>query len=332
MSRPRYNHVLVVKGAMIVHAHLCGVELDERYESQKLTLLKKAPLMVKAMVASCRERQYLKQCMAVIKFEQLLTQGMWVNDDTVSGQTPHVTQKMVKTWPKVKSIKEFASLTDAEREALPNFANLTDVERGEVHAAAAAIPRVTAKVSAFVQDDSDAKIYAEDLVTVRAVMTRENISPGGKAADVYAAKWPASRPEGWWIILSTREGKIVSVEKVTKPDRVFKQDVKFMSPPPGSYEMHLHVMSDSYVGVDQTVPIKFDVLSPSLLPEYKVHEDDAALDDEPTLFDQLMAGNIEEESDSEEEKDKDDGEDDDDSSDDDDDSDSDDELELKKKK
>jgi len=72
-----------------------------------------------------------------------------------------------------------------------------------------------------------------------------------------------------------------------------------MAPPVGTYDMEVHVMSNSYVSLDVKLPVKFDVLSPDLLPEYKPHKDDMALDEEPTMFEQMMAGNIEEDSEDE---------------------------------
>ena len=96
MSRPRYNHVLVVKGAMLIHAHLMRVPLPPNYSAQLLQVLKQSGRMLTAMVGSCRERQYLKQAIAVIKFEQMLVQAMWQGDDEVASQMPHVTANMVK--------------------------------------------------------------------------------------------------------------------------------------------------------------------------------------------------------------------------------------------
>merc|ERR1712085_71845 len=70
--------------------------------------------------------------------------------------------------------------------------------------------------------------------------------------------------------------------------------------------------SNAYVGLDQKMKVKLTTLDNSVLEEYKVHPDDAELDDEPTLFEEMLNANVEEDSD-------DDSDDSDDESDDDDD-------------
>ena len=65
-------------------------------------------------------------------------------------------------------------------------------------------------------------------------------------------------------------------------------ELRFMAPPrAGSYEMELQVLSDCYLGLDQTVTLKLDVLPASELPEYAAHPEDLELDNDPTIFEQV---------------------------------------------
>merc|ERR1712238_109990 len=61
-------------------------------------------------------------------------------------------------------------------------------------------------------------------------------------------------------------------------------------------------------GLDQKMKIALKTLDNSVLEEYKVHPDDAELDDEPTLFEEM--GNTQVEDDSDDESDSDDEDDD----------------------
>ena len=65
--------------------------------------------------------------------------------------------------------------------------------------------------------------------------------------------------------------------------------------------MQLLILSDCYLGLDQTHAISFSVRPASELPEYAPHPEDVELDNEPTLFEQVLASNIDEESSDEEE-------------------------------
>ena len=81
------------------------------------------------------------------------------------------------------------------------------------------------------------------------------------------------------------------------PHRVFNHNIKFLAPRQGEYNFDLFVKSNAYVGLDQKSKVELKTLDNSALPEYKVHPDDAELDDEPTLFEEMLNANIEQDSD-----------------------------------
>ena len=78
-----------------------------------------------------------------------------------------------------------------------------------------------------------------------------------------------------------------------------KHDIKFLAPRTGEYKFDLHMLSDSYVGLDSRTSVNLSTLNLSVLPEYKIHPDDAELDNEPTLFEEMMNTKVKEDSDSE---------------------------------
>ena len=55
--------------------------------------------------------------------------------------------------------------------------------------------------------------------------------------------------------------------------------------------------STDYLGLDVREQVKMTVIPAAQLPEYKAHPDDLNLDDEPTLFEQVMSGNADTDSD-----------------------------------
>ena len=191
----------------------------------------------------------------------------------------------------------------------------------------------------FYEDDPDAgpapepspdapkgdQIYEQDLVTLRITLTHENIpesttKKGGanpRAPPVYAPLFPKTIRESWWLILTDKlekpelrtknngETTIHAIEKISDQSRVVVHELRFMAPQKaGTYEMTLHVYSDCYMGLDQTIPLIFTVAPADELPEYEPHPEDVELDNEPTLFEQVMAANVDDSSDDEEEGDK----------------------------
>ena len=77
--------------------------------------------------------------------------------------------------------------------------------------------------------------------------------------------------------------------------------VKMMAPnKPGTVKLDVFVKSDSYMGLDQQKAVEFEVISAATLPQYEPHPDDLELDNEPTLFEQVMQA-YDDETDSEDE-------------------------------
>jgi len=262
--------------------------------------------LVDAMITVCQHQEAFKSVLQCIKFGQHITQACWMKDSTLL-QLPHFTDAEAKYAGKgknpIKSIAKYIQTPDDEKKGLNNF---TPEQKDDVFKCCKIIPDISVETKIFVDDDEDGKVYENDLCTVQVKVTRNNLEEGEKADLVHAPHFPFPKKEAWWIILGGSNGKIIHMEKVKSPDREFTHDIKFLAPAQGQYNFDLHVMSNSYIDVDQKLSVDLETLDASALPEYKVHPDDAELDDEPTLFEEMMAANVEEDSDSEEEEDSDD--------------------------
>jgi translocation protein SEC63 len=157
------------------------------------------------------------------------------------------------------------------------------------------------------------------------------------AGPVYAPFFPATVYEGWWLVLTDRvttseavttttnaantnplggadQIGIHAFEKISDQHRIVTHEIRFLAPAKaGHYEYQLQILSDCYLGLDESFVISFDVRAASELPVYKPHQEDIDLDNEPTLFEQMVAQNLDESSEEDEDdEDEDDGEDDDD--------------------
>jgi len=183
------------------------------------------------------------------------------------------------------------------------LANMTDAEKNDVLKCCSLVPDITVQSGVYVDDDEDDTVYEGDLVTVEVCITRNNLPEGEKAGLVHAPRFPFPKQEAWWVALGTKEGKIISIVKVKDPDRVVKHKIKFLAPRQGEYEFDLVVKSNAYVGLDQKHKVKLTTKDPSVLPAYKIHPEDAELDDEPTLFEDMLGANVEEDSDSDDDSD-----------------------------
>jgi translocation protein SEC63 len=299
-------------------------------------MLIKAPELIEGMIEICHQRKWLETTLSAIKFSQCIVQGLWYTDHPLM-QVPHVTMEMAKEMSRETAnashaMIEFLRLPDKDKTGLTG---LSDAQKKDVYEACKIIPSMRIVTTLFVEeeetdfyegeDDAPApvpapdapkgdQIFEQDLVTLRVSMTRENVAEGTKkkrtsAPPVHAPLFPKTIRENWWLILTdkadTRKGAsaevtIHAIEKISDQSRVISHELRFMAPQhAGEYEMDLHIYSDCYIGLDVCVPITFTVSPAAELPEYEPHPEDLELDNEPTLFEQVMAANVDDSSDDE---------------------------------
>lgn len=286
-------------------------------------MLVQAPDLTEGMIEIAYQRKWLETTFSAIKFAQCIVQGLWYSDHPLM-QLPHISQRDVNLISKEATnqdmcLWEYIRLPDCDKKGLEL---LSFEQRGDVLKACQILPCMKVDTKLFVEepehledqiiDENADKIFEQDLVTLRVVMTRQNTLEHQDVPPVYAPHFPKTLREAWWLILadklkivnkkSNTEAGIHCVEKVSETSSQIVHELRFMAPPrAGVYEMDLHVYSDCYMGLDQTIGIAFTVHPAVDLPEYIPHPEDVELDNEPTLFEQVMAANIDDSSDDEDE-------------------------------
>jgi translocation protein SEC63 len=317
-----------------------AVVLDAKTINDLQYMLRISPSLISAMMSVCKNMDALQTAVAVIEFSQYLTQALWTKDSPLL-QIPHLTPELIsnhitsKKGGAIKTVADYAALHSTDR---PGLADMTSQQKLDVAEFLKIYPNMSLQVKVFVDDDEDTNVYEGDLVTVRVIVTRHQLDTGyngivetpptseegantkseesvapkhnddAKVGLVHAPHFPFPRQEMLWIVLGQlKENKIITIDKVLDPRRVVQHDIKFMAPPTGKYHFDLLVKSNGYIGVDLADRIEMNVMDNSVLPEYKVHPDDARLDDEPTLFEEMLnAQNIDKHEDSDNEDDDDD--------------------------
>lgn len=308
MQKPKYNHPILLKGNVLIHSHLLRVshKLSEDFKEDLNYMLRYSNSLIEAMIGVCKHQDWLQSAIECIQLGQHISQAMWIKDSTLL-QLPHFTDAEVKECEKtkkIKNLKEYLALSDEDKKGMKS---MTDEQKSDVLKCCSLIPDLEVTTKVYVDDDEDSKIYAGDLVSVQVNLTRNNLAEGEKSGLVHAPRFPFPKQEAWWVILGTRDnGHIIGIDKVIDPSRVCRHKFKFLAPKEGTYEFDLYVLSNAYIGLDQKHKVELTTLDPAALPEYKIHPDDAALDDEPTLFEEFMTGNVERDSEDSDDEESDD--------------------------
>jgi translocation protein SEC63 len=304
MQKPKTNKKLLRSNALL-HAHLLRKHdmLSEKQREDLNNMLRLSTSLNEAMIKICQHQEWLNTALNCIEFSQNITQAVWIKDNSLL-QLPHFSDKEVAQCEKAKGagaakcLKDYLHVPDDEKKGL---SDMSESDKKDVMTACALIPDISVEHDIYVDDDEDNKVYENDLVTIKVTITRNNLKGGEKAGLIHAPLFPFPKKEAWWVILGTKQGKIIHAEKITSPAKVVSHKIKFLAPPKGEYEFDCFIKSNAYSGLDQEFKVNLTTLDASALPEYKVHPDDKNLDDEPTLFEEMMNANVEEESDSEDE-------------------------------
>ena len=310
MQKPKYNHPVCVKGNVLLHAYLLRKmdALNDDLKNDLRHMLRLSNSLLEAMISVCQHQDSLQTASNCIEFGQYLAQAMWVKDNPLL-QVPHFTAEEIKHIEKAKnppaSVLEYRDLPEDQKKGMNNF---TQDQKNDVKAYLDLFPDITVESKVYCEDDEDNKVYEGDLCTVKVTITHNNVDEGEKIGLVHAPLFPYPKQTAWWVILGTKEGKIINIEKINATEKVVSHSIKFLAPRVGEYNFDLWVKSSAYIGCDFKDTVQLTTLDNSSLPEYKVHPDDAILDDEPTLFEEILNAHIEQDSDDEDSDDESDDE------------------------
>lgn len=290
ISKMRYNHPSIVKANLLLHAHLHRHELPESLQGDLNLILKKCFHLIDGMIEICTVKSWLQTTLNVIDLMQCTTQALWVKDSSLL-QLPNFNDAAVKNCSggknSMRSLREFIK---ADPESRRGMAKFTEEERNEVNRICKILPDVDLKVEVGVDDEEN--IAEGDVMTIKITLTRNNVPEGETCDLVYAPEFPYPKAERWIGILGdARSNRLHSMAKITSQEKVSVEKMMIQAPSrAGTYVLDFFLKSDSYVGLDLQQQVKFSVISADDLPEYEVHPEDLELDDEPTLFEQVMSG------------------------------------------
>lgn len=333
------DHPAILRGNLLLASHIYrrSQALPQSLRDDLDLCLAKAPELIDGIIEIAYNRRWLETTINTIRFSQCLIQGMSPTQCFLC-QLPHFDDAEAKAMLKalhkpIRNMTEYLHIEDSQKKGLNK---MSESEKNEVFNTCKLLPAIKIETKLVVEEEEDedkdaavdtyAKpqpsgfdIYEQDLVTLKITLTRENVLEGKEAAPVLAPYFPKSVREGWWVILTEKntqrnaananDGKrkgpeptIFGVEKISSQARVVVHELRFMAPSKaGEYSMDLHVMSDCYVGFDEIIDITFNVKPAAELPEYTPHPEDVALDNEATLFEQVLAANVDDDSSDEEE-------------------------------
>jgi len=290
MHKPRFEHPVVLKGNVLLHGHLHRLKLSTGLSLDLRQILTNAPTLIDAMMELSQSQRWLQTSVNIVEFSQYLIQALWVKDHSLA-QLPHFgdseIQHCVKGKGAVKGLREYLSVPNEQKKGL---AGMSDIQCADIFKVCGLLPSLRCKFKLFVEDEDE--IAERDLVTLLIAFDRTSVADGMAAPPIHAPRFPLTRIETWWILVSDRADNLIVAEKISSQSKIVNHCIKFLAPPQaGTYVFNVDLKSCDYLGLDIREHIKMTVIPAAQLPKYSAHPDDLNLDDEPTLFEQVMSGN-----------------------------------------
>ena len=274
-----------------MHAHLLRMPLEPADQKALDKMLRQYMRLMDAMLelTTTGQQRWMQTTKNIIDFSQCMTQGLWVKDHWLL-QLPHFTEKELQHALKGKKPSSLRAYLDQTTEEKKGLRNLSDDQVADVVRVGELLPNVEVDVRVDVEDEEE--IAEKDLCTLRVHILRKH-AVNGRAPPVHAPHFPVSKPETWFVILADKAGSLITLDKITNQSAELWHEIKFYAPADaGTYVFNVEVKSADYMGLDSRHQVKMTVIPAGELPEYEAHPDDLELDNEPTLFEQVMQGNL----------------------------------------
>lgn len=290
------NNFLILGHMQRLH-HLMTAELREDLD----TLLRSSMKVTQAMIEIACMREWFFTAQAMIEFRRSLLQALDIRASALL-QIPHVTEENLKHFKAGKTtpsnLQDFLSREPGQRVGATMFEpeQLLDVEAFACHVS-------KLEVRAQVAVDGENDIVVGDVATVTVELKRTTLGDNETLGPVHAPFFPEEKYEELWVFLVEGTNRILAYERIRSTGRFMQEQLRLQLSRPGKHKFDLHILCDSYAGLDQKLELSFNVLrEDDVKREIFVHKEDEDLDLQPTLFQQLM-GDFGPEEESEEEED-----------------------------
>jgi len=292
------NNILLGGHMQRLH-HLMSPALRETTDQ----LLRHSVKITQSMIEiACMKEQFFT-AQAMIEFRRCLVQGLDIKGSQLL-QIPHFTEEHMKHVHRGKnSVSTLRDFIQQDPEQRKGLANMEAGQLADIEAFCSHVSDIEFKAVIEVEDETD--MVVGDVATVTCQLKRKNLRENEDMGPVHAPLFPVPKFEEWWLFLveSTSSTRIICFTKIKATGCIAEEKLQFQVSRPGKHSLVLHAVCDSYAGLDCKADLNFNALTDDEAKrENFSHPDDEDLDNQPTLFQQMMGElNREEESEEEEE-------------------------------
>ncbi|KAL8450200.1 hypothetical protein Emag_003354 [Eimeria magna] len=285
-----FNLPIIARNCYLIYGHMQRLHsyMNPRLLEKLHQLLKDSLPITQCMMEVSVLSDWFLTAQSVLEFRRSLIQAIEGRSQSLL-QIPHYDESFTRRIHRDKhAIRDLGTFLSQGREV----DWLSEKENADIKAFCDHVSRMELKAEVIVDDEDE--IVVGDIATCRITLTRKNLKEGEAAGAVHAPYFHEPKYEEWWLFLQEKSdspsgGRLINFVKCRNLERVVKESLQFRVGRPGKNTLTLVAMCDSYDGLDTSIDVDYHVYTPEQKPrEVFVHPEDVKLDEEPTLFQQML--------------------------------------------
>ncbi|KAK7900486.1 Pre-mRNA-splicing helicase BRR2 [Exophiala xenobiotica] len=267
MSEPAYDSPHF-KAMVLLQAHFSRMQLPIDLAKDQEVIVSKVLSLLSSCVDVLSSEGHLN-AMNAMEMSQMVVQAMWDRDSPLL-QIPHFDAKTVDVLARhdIKDIDEFMTAMDPSEN--PDHAKLVAemglTNRQLVEAANFTNNKYPSLELEFeVVDKEEVTAGQPSLLQIKIAREvdeeeEEDEDAGGEVdLTVHAPFYPGKKLENWWLVVAEEKTRsLLAIKRITI-GKSLATKLEYVVPTPGKKDLTLFLMSDSYVGVDQSMAFSVDV-------------------------------------------------------------------------
>jgi len=240
-----------VKANLLFQAHFARAPLPmSDYVTDTKTVLDNAVRVLQAMVDIAADGGWMPTALGAMRLAQMVTQARWPDDDGLT-DLPHVDASVVKTFASrgVTTLRQLQGKDLNQLRELLRGTRLAGQQKqiADLHGVLRTLPAVRVKADA---PPKPLAPNAEGKVSV----TLQPTNPASRRK-AFAPRFPKPKLAGWWLAMAEEE-ELIALKRVHLDRSQVQAELSFAAPEePGEYYWTVHLVSDSYLGLDQTAEV-----------------------------------------------------------------------------
>mmetsp|Transcript_22283 Transcript_22283/g.32353 ORF Transcript_22283/g.32353 Transcript_22283/m.32353 type:complete len:508 (-) Transcript_22283:191-1714(-) len=241
------------KAHILMQCHFSRRALSTDLKADQKLVLGDCLRLLQAIVDVISSNGWLRPALAVMELSQMCVQGLWDKDNLLL-QVPHFNKDIISRCEAqgVESVFDILSMDDGVRD---KCLMLPPGKLAEVADFCNRYPNIELTYEVQNADEITTGDAVNMVVTLERELDEEDEDEEVDAAQiglVHAPGYPKTKYEGWWLVVGdAKRNTLLSIKRLTLQKKA-RARLDFVAPDqPGTHELTLYFMCDSYLGCDQ---------------------------------------------------------------------------------